>query len=289
MWRQPPPQAAADTIDRMTTLPARRRTAFQQRVFEYYAAHGRHDLPWRQLPKDRAARFYYVWISEMMLQQTQVGRVVVKYQEWMARFPDIETLARASLSEVLAVWQGLGYNRRAKFVRDAAATICTKGIPHNVSELVSLPGIGKNTAGAILAYVDNSDVVFIETNIREAIIHEFFITEQKVSDKAIEAIAEQVLVKGGAREWYWALMDYGSHLKRQGTAAARRSAIYKRQSAFQGSIRQLRGEVLRRLQTTSMRFEDLAVALADDRTGVAVAALEKDGLVRVDKGIVGLP
>lgn len=185
-----------------------------------------------------------------MLQQTQVVRVLPKYQAFIKKFPDIQHVAAATLPDVLALWSGLGYNRRAKFLHAAAQQIMARHggeIPGNVTDLVALPGIGKNTAGAILAYAFNQPVVFVETNIRTVFFHHFFVDREQVDDKEIEAYVTQTLDAEHPREWYWALMDYGAHLKATAGAKLAQSKHYARQSKFEGSRRQLRGEVIRRL------------------------------------------
>ena len=140
---------------------------FQSMVWDYFETHGRHDLPWR-LPTDRGFDPYAIMVSEIMLQQTQVGRVIPKFQAFMKQFPTVQALASAPLSDVLQAWSGLGYNRRAKFLWQAAQQVVTDyaGVmPKTLEDLVRLPGIGKNTAGAIMAYAYDQPVYFIETNI----------------------------------------------------------------------------------------------------------------------------
>lgn len=214
---------------------------FREIVWKYYRAYGRHDLPWRKTRDP-----YKILVSEVMLQQTQVERVIPFYAEFMRRFPTARKLADASLSTVLKAWQGLGYNRRAKQLRVAAQALIAKK-SHTVEELEALPGVGPYTAHAVAAFAYNQDVIFVETNIRTAVIHHFFPKKGKVSDAEIEKILRQTLPKGKAREWYWALMDYGSHLKKSGISHNARSAGYGKQSRFSGSLREARGAILREL------------------------------------------
>ncbi|HET9174252.1 MAG TPA: hypothetical protein VFN56_03145, partial [Candidatus Saccharimonadales bacterium] len=153
----------------MTSLDQGAITEFRAVVWRHYEAHGRHDLPWRQ--PNAAGRFdpYAITVSECMLQQTQVSRVLGKYQEFLAQFPTVAALANADLGAVLRVWSGLGYNRRAKFLWQTAQLVLSSSsqqFPRSLPELVALPGIGANTAGAILAYAFNEPAVFVETNIR---------------------------------------------------------------------------------------------------------------------------
>lgn len=181
-----------------------------------------------------------------MLQQTQVERVVPFYKKFIKKFSTAKILAQAPLSEVLTAWQGLGLNRRAKMLHSAAKELAKRKITA-VSELEALPGVGPYTARAAAAFAFNKDVIFVETNIRTAIIHHFSPKKRKVSDTEIEKILIQALPKGFAREWYSALMDYGAHLKRSGISHNRRSRHDTKQSMFAGSLREARGAILREL------------------------------------------
>lgn len=150
---------------------------FSDTVWQYYKAHGRHDLPWRQPEANGELDPYKVLVSEIMLQQTQVSRVIPKFYAFIDQFPALEALAQAPLSDVLKFWSGLGYNRRAKFLWQTAGVVVTNHagrLPQDSRELVTLPGIGYNTAGALLAYAYNRSVVFVETNIRTVFIYHFF-------------------------------------------------------------------------------------------------------------------
>lgn len=196
-----------------------------------------------------------------MLQQTQVPRVLPKYQAFLKEFPDVKSLAAATLPDVLAVWNGLGYNRRAKFLHAAAQKIVAEHggiVPNTEDELVALPGIGKNTAGAILAYAYNQPAVFVETNIRTVFFHHFFANRDNIDDKEVLALAVLVLDREHPREWYWALMDYGTHLKVTAGGKLLQSKHYSRQSKFEGSRRQLRGEVIRQLLAGNTELKDIA-------------------------------
>lgn len=224
-------------------------------MWRYYRAHGRHDLPWRQTQD-----VYKILVSEVMLQQTQVNRVLPIYAEFTRRFPTARTLAAAPLSEVLKSWQGLGYNRRAKLLRETAQQLADTpsfGTRLNlVVELEKLPGVGPYTARAVAAFAYNQDSIVIETNIRTAIIQHFFAGKKKVSDTDIIEVLERILPKGRAREWYSALMDYGAHLKRSGISHTARSKTYTKQSKFSGSLREVRGAILRELAAPSGRKPD---------------------------------
>lgn len=231
-----------------------------------------------------------------MLQQTQVDRVVPLYKNFIKKFPTAKKLAAAPLNEVLKAWQGLGYNRRAKFLQQAVQHLVhtpLSGTRFNlVKELEELPGVGPYTARAVAAFAFNEDIIVIETNIRTAVIHHFFPRKKKVSDTEIEKILAKVLPKGEAREWYSALMDYGACLKRSGISHNARSTTYARQSKFSGSLREARGAIIRGLAKGSRSKKQIAELLGDARseqTLRALAALRADGLVRTDRGRYALP
>lgn len=270
--------------------------AFQAVVMDYYHTHGR-ALPWRTpeltSQPDGSLDAYKIMVSELMLQQTQVNRVIPKYQAFLEVFPTVVSLAEAPLSAVLQLWNGLGYNRRAKYLHSAAQVVQQNygGVfPRSTTELTALPGIGKNTAGAIMAYAFNEPVAFIETNIRTVYIHYFFHDQLSVADAEILALVEQTMDRDDPRTWYWALMDLGSTLKREVGNASRLSKGYTKQSRFEGSLRQLRGKILKQLLQGGVLEAELLSSLLDDRAAVALAALYQEGLVSIDKkGLVSLP
>jgi A/G-specific adenine glycosylase len=223
-----------------------------------YRGELRRELPWRILAADDGQRFYEVLVSEIMLQQTQVKRVIDKYLSWLQRFPTIDSLARANFSDVLTEWTGLGYSRRAKYLSDIAKSITRTGLPRSVEELTQHKGIGPNTAGAMFAYYQNEPTLFIETNIRTVLFHHFFTNDDSISDKDLLPIIELLIDKQYPREWYWALMDYGTHLKTQ-VKNIHKSKHYKKQTRFEGSDRQLRSSLLRRLLKADSMSEDDAL------------------------------
>lgn len=236
------------------------------------------EMPWRDEPS-----FYHVLVSEIMLQQTQVPRVLVKFAECMKQFPSIEELAAAKLADVLRVWQGLGYNRRAKYLHETVKQIVATGQPNTLEELVKLPGVGKNTAAAIMNYVYEVPTAFVETNIRTVYFHHFFQHRTDVTDKEVREIVEATIDREHPREWFWALMDYGSALKSQGRGSLDRSKHYKKQPPLAGSVREMRGRIVRALANGRQERELLAVAVAaDDRFSLALNGLIKDGLVTID-------
>lgn len=217
---------------------------FQKIVWDYYRKYGR-DLAWRQ-----TTDAYRITVSEIMLQQTQVERVIPYYERFIKKFPTFRALGRAPVSQVLLAWQGLGYNRRALNLQKLAQIVTEKykgKLPDTVEELDALPGIGKGTAGSLSAFVFNKPVTFIETNIRRVFIHHFFADKKVVHDEDILKLVKKTIDKKNAREWYYALMDYGSHLGKKIENPNRKSAHYAKQSKFEGSDRQLRGELLREI------------------------------------------
>lgn len=246
------------------------------------------EMPWRQDTQP-----YYVLVSELMLQQTQVDRVIPKFLAFTQRFPDVASLAAAPLSGVLVLWSGLGYNRRAKFLHEAARKIVEQHggvVPETYEALVGLPGIGPNTAGAILAYSFNQPVVFIETNVRSVYFFHFFPQEVSVSDAQLKEVVAETIDREHPREWYWAIMDYGSWLKRQGLGALSVSTHYKKQPPLKGSLREVRGLILKQLAISSISEVELRRRLPDDeRFDKALADLKKEGLVVNRKQQLALP
>jgi len=259
------------------TLPSADITDFRESIWQK-ARELYRDMPWRD-----NTDAYYVLVSELMLQQTQVDRVIPKFELFLSTFPTIKNLAQASLAEVLTVWSGLGYNRRAKFLHEAAKRVVVdfQGIiPDTYEALVSLPGIGPNTAGAILAYSFNQPVVFVETNIRTVYFHHFFDDQPLVSDKELREIIEQTLDKEHPREWYWAMMDYGSYLKKQGVGRNDKSSHYKKQAPLKGSLREVRGLILKALSSSDYLLSELRQQVPiDERFDTALQALIGEGLV----------
>lgn len=263
---------------------------FREALKPFYSDKKR-DMPWRLPEPNGHFDPYKILVSEIMLQQTQVSRVVSKYQEFVTRFPDIQNLAGASLGEVLRVWSGLGYNRRAKFLWQAAEVVVREyggKLPTDTQALIKLPGVGKNTAGALLVYAYNKPEVFIETNIRTVYIHHFFNEQQGVSDSHILGYVAKTIDKQNPRGFYWALMDYGSYLKQQMGSNNYQSKHYKKQSTFSGSTRKVRGEVIRLLTNTPMTIEELDNAIDDERISAVVTALVREGMVNKSKDVYSL-
>lgn len=206
-------------------------------------------MPWR-----RTKNSYHILLSEVMLQQTQVERVLLKYPAFLNSFPDIPSLAQAPLADVLRVWQGMGYNRRAVALKKLAEIVMQryKGkLPPDPEELIKLPGIGRYSAAAVYTFATNRPTVFIETNIRRVFIHFFFGDREGIRDQEIMPYIENTLDSNNPRAWYYALMDYGVKLKKDVTNPNRRSAHYTKQIKFEGSNRQLRGMILKALLRSS--------------------------------------
>lgn len=261
---------------------------FRDHVLSYYHHSGRHDLPWR-----RTRDPYRILVSEIMLQQTQVERVIPYYRAFLRRFPTVSSLATAPLSDVLRLWQGLGYNRRAKLLQEAAKAIKERGrFPKSVADLESLPGIGHYTARAVAAFAYNEDVVMIETNIRTAVTYHLFPGEEEVDDAEVMAVLQKAHPQGKAREWYSALMDYGAHLKRSGVRINARKKGYRKQTTFKGSNREVRGAILRALLGEPRTLRFLVALFGKEREPQVlgqVTRLYEEGLIEKDGSRYILP
>jgi len=215
---------------------------FQSFIWHFYKHNGR-KFAWRATDNP-----YHILVSEIMLQQTQTHRVVTKFEEFLITFSTIQSLAQASLRDVLSVWQGLGYYRRARFLHQIAKVIVDEyksKIPQDPHILQTFPGIGVNTAASICAFAFNMPTVFIETNIRTVFIHHFFSAQTEVTDKELLPLVSSTVDQHNPREWYYALMDYGVWLKNQHTNPSRKSAHYNKQTKFEGSDRQIRAAILK--------------------------------------------
>lgn len=266
----------------MRKVSAEKIKDFRARIWAHYRRHGR-QMPWRETRDP-----YRILVSEIMLQQTQVERVRAKYEEFLTLFPDVATLDRAPRDRVLAAWQGLGYNRRALALKKTARLLLTEHggrIPDNPTVLATFPGIGAATAAAICAFAFNAPVVFVETNIRRVFIHEFFPRRDRVADSELLPLIASALDRRRSRQWYQALMDYGSALAARVPNPNLRSRSYRRQSGFEGSDRQVRGALVRALlrngaTTTGVLAQALGVDLKRVRRLLVV--LESEGFVQRD-------
>lgn len=252
---------------------------FINTVWEFYRTYGRHDLPWRHTHDP-----YEILVSEIMLQQTQVERVLPKYKEFLKQWPTARRLAAAPLSDVLTLWQGLGYNRRAKLLHQCVRAVVNDSNgrwPQEYNELKKLPGIGPYTAGAVLAFAFNHAEPIIETNIRTVYLHHFFKHKADISETELLMKIAKTLDTNNPREWYYALMDYGTHLKRTIGNNAHNAKSYKKQSKFKGSDREIRGAVVRRLAQKTATLSQLE-KLGFDKTRLRqqLGKLEAEGLIQ---------
>ncbi|MEO8289803.1 MAG: A/G-specific adenine glycosylase [Gaiellaceae bacterium] len=240
------------------------RDGLEQRLLEWYAASGR-DLPWR-----RTRDPYAILVSEVMLQQTQVERVVPRYLAWLERWPTVEALAVAPRSEVIREWQGLGYNRRAVSLHRAAERIAAVGWPGDLTEL---PGVGRYTADAVERFALEGDVLPVDTNVRRVL-------ERTAGE--FGPVSAHALMDLGATLCLARIPRCGSCPLAEGCPSrGRRYEPLRRQSRFEGSFRQRRAATLRLVAEQARPAGTLD---AD-----AVAALARDGLVRLEGEIVRLP
>jgi A/G-specific adenine glycosylase len=257
---------------------------FCSEIYSYYRNWGR-EFSWRSELSP-----YRVLVSEIMLQQTQTGRVEEKFTAFIGRFPDVQALAAARFSEVLRCWKGLGYNRRAKYLHDIAGVVVEEYdsvLPGDPEVLVRFPGIGKATAASICVFAFNQPHAFIETNIRTVFIHFFFPDRVGVADAEIMALLEQTMDRDNPRDWFYALMDYGVMLKKTVGNLSRKSKGYRKQSRFEGSDRQLRGRILDLLlQHTRLEGGTAAVLLErpEARVTSVLEGLTAEGLVVEENG-----
>lgn len=268
---------------------------FQSIVWDFYEKEARKKLPWRQTKNP-----YKIWVSEIMLQQTQVTRVIEKYKSFLAKFPTLESLAQASQSEVLKEWVGLGYNRRALFLKKGAEFVVKdlKGrLPKDIVELQKIPGIGHYTARAVATFAYNQKHSFVETNIRTVYFSHFFKNKENITDKEVLEVVEKTLPEESFREWYYALMDYGSFLKKAPASPAGRgkgmnskSKHYRKQSKFEGSDRQIRAGIVRHLtQNGKTSFNEiLKLPFEEERIEIQVQKLLDEKMVFLRRGTLGL-
>jgi len=255
-------------------------TKFKRIIWGYYRKHGR-DFAWRQTHDP-----YKILVSEIMLQQTQTSRVLEKYTSFLKKFPTLKMLAKAPLRNVLLEWQGLGYNRRALFLKRSAEVVMrdfSGSLPPSFESLRTLPGIGNYMAAAITVFAFGKPTVMIETNIRAVYIHFFKRGVKKVHDEEIRGLIEKTMDTKNIREWFYALMDYGAMLKRNGDGKPTRSIHYKKQSPFKGSLRQIRSNILRVIlkeQAVSRQKLARSLSIPTDTLSRILTSLTKEGLIR---------
>lgn len=259
--------------------------AFRRKILRFYRTHGR-QLPWRTTTDP-----YRITIAEIMLQQTQVERVIPKYEAWIAQWPDWSSLSRASTEQLLRVWSGLGYNRRALFLGKLANALVHqfKGqLPHDPALLETLPGIGPYTSRAILIFAFNRPLATVDTNIRRVLIHQFGLSPS-TSLETIRLFAERLVPKRLSRDWHNGLMDYSRLALPKQLAGV---PPLSRQTRFEGSARQVRGEIIRMLlKGGTVTFRRICRATGRDLPTVEriAAGMAKDGLILLTKGKLNLP
>lgn len=264
--------------------------SFQNFILRWHTRHGRHELPWRQTRDP-----YSILVSELMLQQTQVERVIPKYAAFLQQFPTVSQLAHASLTDVLKLWQGLGYNRRARYLLLTAQHLMQESngmFPQEEEHLRQLPGIGPYTASAIAAFAYNQPTILIETNVRAVFLYNFFSEQSNVSDNKLLKLIAKTQENQTPRTWYAALMDYGAVLKKLVKNPTTKSKHYTKQSKFAGSVRQVRGEIIRILtKHDSMDEQQLRATLKSNKRhfATAIQQLTQEKLINHDGKKISLP
>ncbi|MFW5977107.1 MAG: Fe-S cluster assembly protein HesB [Candidatus Nanoarchaeia archaeon] len=266
----------------MIDISCENKEKFISRILDFYKEQGR-DLPWRKTTDP-----YAILVSEVMLQQTQVSRVVEKYIEWMRLFPTVDVLAHSSLQVVLRAWSGLGYNSRGKRLQDAARMIVEEFggcVPVTIDNMQKLPGVGPYTARSVLIFAKNEDIATVDTNIRRIFIAEFgkYGVDEQTSDADLFLLAEELLPKSKSRDWHNALMDYGATI-----LTARKTKIKPRttQSTFKGSRREYRAKIIKYLTINNSITITQAQKLCSDCTydvKEIIGELQKEGLVQKTK------
>jgi A/G-specific adenine glycosylase len=258
-------------------MTSRKIGAFRRTVWKHYRTQGRHTLPWRTTRDP-----YCILVSEVMLQQTQVSRVIEKYSAFVQEFPSIESLAQSPLSQVIKAWSGLGYNRRGKYLHESARVVVREHSGDIRRALLhKLPGVGEYTRAAVRTFAFNEPHAMLETNIRAVFIHHFFPDTSMVNDRELLIYIEKASEDQDPRTWYWALMDYGAHLKKIHQNPTRKSRAYTKQTPFRGSLREVRGATLKILSdgpTSNARIL-ATLGFESDRVRAALDALTHEGLI----------
>jgi A/G-specific adenine glycosylase len=230
----------------------------------WFQANGR-DLPWRKTTDP-----YAILVSEVMAQQTQVDRVVPRWQRWLERWPTVDALAQASPADVIREWQGLGYNRRALSLHRAAQQVAAQGWPNDLTEL---PGVGRYTADAVACFAFGHDVLPVDVNVRRV---------QERTGHTFGSAAAQALMDLGATVCLARVPRCGDCPLADGCPSrGSRYEPLRKQGPFEGSFRQRRAATLRLVAAEARPLHELDPD--------AVASLARDGLVRVDAGAVSLP
>ena len=287
-------------------IPQKKITDFRKQILTWYRKNQR-DLPWRKTRDP-----YRILISEVMSQQTQISRVIPKYEAWLDKFPTVQSLAASNISDVLRYWSGLGYNRRALNLKKTAEMIIEKykgKFPTNEKELLSLPGIGQYTSRAVLCFAFDQQVAVVDTNVRKVILTQFknelgimnyelgennkinnsllsiqdALKTNKITDKDIEVIAQLLLPKGKAYEWNQAMMDYAAAMLKK------EKIPIPKQTKFHGSRRYYRGQILKiLLQKKSVSIGDVGPLIKKEFTSSEkewllnlLEELQKEGFISI--------
>jgi A/G-specific adenine glycosylase len=267
----------------------------QEKILDFYNSNKR-DLPWRHTQNP-----YYIHLSEIMLQQTQVSRVIEYYNKFTSIYPTLESMAQAPKPELLSNWQGLGYNNRILRLQKTAQIIqkeYKREYPQIQKELEKLPGIGSYTSGAILSFAFNQESKVVDTNIRRILIHEFNLDEE-IKQKELEEIAQIITPKGKAREWNNALMDYGAL-----ELSAKKTKIKSKgkQSKFIGSTRWVRSQILKQLleqqetqdgykngdeiEVSGINIEEVREKYVDYDLDSILEKMQKDDLIIIKENMI---
>jgi A/G-specific adenine glycosylase len=260
---------------------------FQKLIYQYYRLHGR-SFQWRETYDP-----YNILVSEIMLQQTQTSRVEKKYPEFISRYPDFKSLAQATVSDVIRMWKGLGYNRRALALREIAHTVIADyngELPDCPDDLLKLPGVGRYTAAAVATFAFNRPEVFIDTNIRTVFLYFFYHGKENIYDQSILPLIEMTLDRENPRKWYYALFDYGAMLKMRNNVNAS-SVHYRKQNPFKGSNREVRGKIISLLLNNSaLTYSDIGRSLELSTMIVRenLDKLQKEGFITIIKDRVRL-
>ncbi len=263
---------------------------FQDMIFTWWATN-RRDLPWRHTHNP-----YHILVSETMLQQTQVNRVIQKYTEFLDIYPTLYDMAGSTASDIIRIWKGLGYNKRALYLFKSAQTIrdTYRGvIPNREQDLLTLPGVGKYTARAILVFAYKHDVAMVDTNIRRIITHHFFAGE-KQDDRIIQRVADELVPAGRSWEWHQALMDYGA-LQLQHEVPKQKKRTKSSAVPFARTNRFLRGRIIDALRVAPASEDEITetMMMQYERTSSEIShALEgliRDGMIhRPGDGMIKL-
>ena len=253
---------------------------FQKLIYQYYRLHGR-SFQWRETYDP-----YSILVSEMMLQQTQTSRVEKKYPAFISMYPDFKSLARAPVGDVIRMWKGLGYNRRALALKEIAHKVIADyngELPDCPDDLIKLPGVGRYTAAAVATFAFNRPEVFIDTNIRTVFLYFFYHEKENVHDRSILQLIEMTLDCKNPRQWYYALFDYGAMLKIHNNVNAS-SIHYRKQNPFKGSNREVRGNIIGLLLNNSaLSYSDIerSLELSPIRVRENLDRLQKEGFITI--------